>query len=107
MSAAAIPALLCLYGFLCCVYLVEVKKGTPRKDIAIVLGTLLMGVLRFSVPGHGFSRPGHGFSWPGSYEALTHTGCGVLVCLAWQRNWLALKALLAALVLEGVMYATC
>jgi len=99
MNAAAIPALLCLFGFLTCCYLVSIDRKTPSKDVAIVLGTLLMGVLRFSVPGHGFS-------WPGSYEALAHTGCGVLLCLACQKNWLALKALLIVVVFEGVMFAT-
>lgn len=98
MNAAAIPVLLFLYGVLASAYFALAKPGTSRQDIAIILGTLLMGILRFSVPGHGFS-------WPGSYEAIAHIICGMLLMLACQKNWLALEALVIVTIFEGVMFA--
>jgi hypothetical protein len=47
---------------------------TPGLAVLLV-GSLVVGLLRFSVPTRGLDT----FSWPGSYEALAHLWLGVLV----------------------------
>lgn len=70
--------------------------------IWIVLLSLVTGVLRFAIPGHGLS-------WPGTYEAFAHIWVGallVLIIVHWKQKEgkLALACLLAITVLELVMF---
>lgn len=66
----------------------------------IIGASVLIGIGRFSVPGHGFS-------WPGIYEAFAHILVGALFALCFQKSQrpVALTCLIAITVLEIVMAA--
>ena len=70
---------------------------TCKNDLILIAG-LAVALLRLTVPGHGFS-------WPGTYEAVAHIVCGMLLMLALQKDWWALKVLAAITVFEGIMFA--
>ena len=75
---------------------------TPRSGAVslVVMGSVLVGLGRFTVPGHGLS-------WPGTYEAFAHIWVGVLLCLGFVGNHrkLAWVALVATSLLELMMAA--
>ncbi len=49
------------------------------RVVVLVSVSLLIGIGRFTVPGHGLS-------WPGSYEALAHLWVGGLLGAWWNRH---------------------
>lgn len=64
---------------------------------ALLLTSIAVGLLRFTVPGHGFS-------WPGTYEAFAHIWVGVLLVLSFQRAYWALPMLVILTLLETVCF---
>lgn len=86
-----------------------------KTFIAIIVGTALVSLGRFLVPGHALT-------WAGSYEALAHIWVGVLVAVGltptpdgtdaftaydlFRNRVAAWSCLTAATVLETVMFLT-
>ncbi len=63
----------------------------------LVICAVLVGVVRFAVPGHAVSPAG-------SYEAFAHLLCGVLIACGCNGNKLAWWLLGIITVLEAVMF---
>lgn len=65
----------------------------------IILVSLLVGILRFAVPGHDLS-------WPGTYEAFAHIWVGALLvfCFDKSKRTIAISSLSVITVLEAVMF---
>ena len=64
---------------------------------ALVFLSVLVGIGRFFIPGHDLS-------WPGTYESMSHIWVGVLLCLSFQKNRLAIAAVVLLSILEVVMF---
>ena len=50
----------------------EKERARTRVTIFIILSALIVGLGRFTVPGHGLS-------WPGTYEAFSHIWIGWMI----------------------------
>lgn len=75
-------------------------KAPRPLDTAVILGSVLVALGRFFVPGHGLS-------WPGTYEAFAHLWCGFLLgVVAFRPNgrWFAAIVLCTITVLETVAF---
>ena len=66
---------------------------------SIIVLSILVALVRFTLPGHGLS-------WPGTYEAFAHIWVGVLIVAIFQRStrWTAAFCLAAITVLEIAMF---
>jgi hypothetical protein len=67
------------------------------KYFLLIIITAIIGVLRFTIPGHELSVPG-------TYEAFAHIWVGILLMLSLQKNWTALCLLLAVTAIEIVAF---
>lgn len=67
------------------------------KLATLVFISVLVGIGRFLIPGHDLS-------WPGTYESMSHIWVGVLLCLSFQKNRIAIAAVILLSVLEVVMF---
>jgi hypothetical protein len=73
--------------------------GSSMLDYLVLILALLVGLGRFTVPGHGPS-------WPGSYEAFAHLYVGALIVLACQAETrlVALPCLVILSLFELLMF---
>lgn len=69
--------------------------------VLVILGSMLIALGRFTVPGHGLT-------YAGGYEAFAHIWVGVLLVLAIQNGWKSLPSIALAVIsaLELVMFLT-
>jgi hypothetical protein len=74
-----------------------------------IIGSTVIGLGRFLVPGHNLS-------WPGTYEAFAHIWCGYLLAYAihgghrpWETEsssrWTAIMMLSIITILEAICFA--
>lgn len=73
----------------------------PRPlDVAVFLGSVVIAIGRFLVPGHGLS-------WSGTYEAFAHLWVGFLFGVLTFRpadRWFVAAVLFAITMLETVLF---
>lgn len=74
----------------------QTSKSRFAMIAFLTIGSIVIGVGRFLIPGHGLS-------WPGTYEAFAHIFVGVLLTLAFMKDRFALACVVLITVLEVVM----